>query len=758
MNRRKMIFILAAFLLGISVIRYRTWYAAALVLPVLVLMLLICRRKEVMLSFLILICFGAGAFRYYQEVEFRKNYESILQDNQEISLQGTLYKKEQKAGQSAAYIKKCVIQLNQKTYLCNPILVYLDTGEYQIGETITAKAKVKLWKTSRNDGNFDEKVYYQSQKIDFRAEILAVTGIYGKKDRLAETLYNLKLRMMKCYGANLNAKEAGVMDAIVLGEKASLDPSVKELYQDAGISHILAISGLHISMIGMGCFGKMRNLKCSYPVAAFVSLLVLYLFGTMSGMGISTKRAVGMFFLLMMANLIGRSYDSLSALAFVALLLLNDNPFLIENSGFLFSVSAVFAAGAYQENTKLSGWKNTAAMSLVIQLVTIPLLAQYYHTIAIYTVLVNLLILPLVGVLLVFGIFGGITGIWIPLAAPVCLYPCHLILWFYEKVCEMANLLPGGKQILGCLNGYRLVAYLLCLSLWLIILLSPAVENKKINGRSFLPVLLLVLVLIPSKERFEIDILDVGQGDGIYIQTEEGIHMVIDGGSTDVSQVGKYRILPFLEYHGVKKIDYWFVTHLDEDHCSGLKEMLKEGYQVDYIVLSSAVYQDEAFLAFESMAKEHSNLVYMKKGDSIGIGTLKLTCLFPDRAYGIPDRNAKSMVLYLQKEGFSALFTGDIGQEQEERLLSMWKGEKLNLYKAAHHGSRYSNGEEILSATKPEIAVISCARQNHYGHPGKETIARMKQVQSRIYYTMYSGQIKITREKDKTIVEKKVKE
>ena len=260
--------------------------------------------------------------------------------------------------------------------------------------------------------------------------------------------------------------------------------------------------------------------------------------------------------------------------------------------------------------------------------------------------------------------------------------------------------------------------------------------------------------------------LDVGQGDGIYLQSSAGDHFFIDGGSTDVSKVGTYRILPFLKYHGIRKIDYWFVSHTDLDHINGLQECLESGYEIEHLVFSKAQKEcledgDAMEKLIQTAKKQGSRILYMEAGDRLVSGDLSLQCVGPTQEIGrdfAGDGNAMSLCLLLTCGDFQGLFTGDIAMDQEAPLLAevqsvLGENVTLDFLKVAHHGSKYSSGEDFLDALAPEIALISCGKNNSYGHPGKETLERLENVMETgdIYITVDAGQIRILFDRESKI-------
>ncbi len=254
--------------------------------------------------------------------------------------------------------------------------------------------------------------------------------------------------------------------------------------------------------------------------------------------------------------------------------------------------------------------------------------------------------------------------------------------------------------------------------------------------------------------KFELNVLDVGQGDGIYLRTSSGISVFFDGGSSDVKEVGKYRILPFLKAKGVSHISYWFVSHGDLDHIAGLLEILEEGYPVHNLVLSKYMPRDEAYASLiEAAERNNTQVICVKPGDSIVADEAKLTCIYPNKEsceQAEDDRNVLSQVIWYEDKEFTGLFAGDLDAEGEKNLCEWqekfhkYQGKcDINYLKAIHHGSNSSNTSTLFDTFSPDIITISCGLKNSYGHPGEKAVERMKSSGADIYETRFQGQIHI---------------
>ena len=376
-----------------------------------------------------------------------------------------------------------------------------------------------------------------------------------------------------------------------------------------------------------------------------------------------------------------------------------------------------------------------------------------------------MLILPLMPVLLGLGLLGGFLGlIYLPLGKLI-LMPCHFVIYIFEMIASMFSKLPNANAIVGHRGIIRIVIYygLIFVAWRLSELFNSHIDAELINPRTRISYIrrkmlvtmgLFIVVIctwfIPSKQSFEVDILDVGQGDGIYISSQDGVRFFIDGGSTSSDAVGKYTLLPFLKYKGASHIDYWFLSHMDMDHVSGVLELLESGYRIDNIVLSAEIPSDDTLSQLLELCKANdTNVLYMNQGDKCGSKHLTFTCVYPFDGMVSDDINALSLALLMEYDkdsdgivDYSGFFGGDLGAEQEIAIAQSGNVGHVDLLKVSHHGSRFSSDSEFLSLLSPDVAVISCAKVNRYGHPAAEAVERIEAAAGCIYYTMDSGRVR----------------
>lgn len=708
---------------------------------------------------------------------------------------GRVYQKEYKNGQLVLYLEQVnqvedISNLFSNEKSKNKILCYTKVGqEPKMGSYVYVEGKVQSFSYASNPGEFDAANYYQVLGLSFRLVNVEVIRESASYSHYREGLYRMRRWLEGIYDRLMYEKYASVMKAIVLGNKVQLDEESKLLFQRSGISHILAISGLHISLIGMGLYKLLKRLGVPVAIRALLAIGLMIVYGDMVGMSSSAYRAIVMFAMRLLAEVLGRTYDMLTALAVAAVTMVIEQPLYLEYAGFLLSFGAVLGLCCIREaieittdvkrdKTKskyvyyrkrvIAGVCNSVSGSVSIFLIQFPMLLLFFYEFPMYSFLLNLIIIPLMGVLMAMGLLclfvGGVMlGQGGVLLSHVLAYGCQLFLYAMEWICGLAEKLPGASWIVGRPAWWQMVIFYTVILAMVVVHRCCRRCGAMVHFSGFVKGLwILVAVLVITKNipaGLQLVMLDVGQGDAIWIETDTGHHYLIDGGSTSKSQLGKYTLVPFLKYMGTGRLEAVFLTHLDTDHTSGVYELIESeaAIEIERIVIAKAAIRDEAYEELVALCATHGiELVMASAGDCMQDGAMSLSVLHPSADYRTSSRNAYSLVLSLEYRGFRGLFTGDVEMDGEAEVVKHMVdsggsgrvdelyGERFyHLYKVAHHGSRNSNSLELLQRVRPQLAIISCAENNSYGHPHTEVLERLAEVGSRVMVTKDYGAIMI---------------
>lgn len=647
---------------------------------------------------------------------------------------------------------------------CKGILVYLKQVEgIHIGNQISIKGKLLPLTRASNPGQFDEFSYFQKDQISFKVQGNEVKILDTKTSFLKDSLYHLKEYFLSALLFHLPKKEAGILSLMLFSEKSFMEEETKLLYQRNGIAHILAISGLHISLLGMGLFRFLRKIFLPLIPSILAVSLFLILYGILTDFSVSATRAILMILFSFGAILLGKTYDSISALAFSSFFILFSQPFELFSGGFQLSFLSVFGIAiispALEECFSVSKVKwliSPFLSSLSVTFMTLPVLLFHFFEWPLYSLFLNLIILPFLSFVVLFGLCVAILGgIFFEISSFLS-GPAYYILQWFEVVCQFAKNFPFHTLLSGRPTWYSLFFYYASLLLFLILCYEK--KNKKFC-RFFLclPFAALLFCFYHPDPGLQIYFLDVGQGDGIYIQTKE-VCILVDGGSSTVKEVGKYRMIPFLKQQGNAVIDYCFLTHLDADHINGIEELLSKmeidqphnlsGYQGNIIirnlVVSKTVTKEKEWEALAALAKQKQvNLYSMEAGESLNFGELNMKSIHPFADF-TGAGNAASLVLALSYGEFNLLLTGDLEGEGERLVADKLRGASFDLLKVAHHGSKNSSKAYFLDAISVKKAVISSGRGNTYGHPHVETLERLEEHGVEICIMEENGAVKVT--------------
>lgn len=680
-------------------------------------------------------------------------------------------------------------------------------GLPSIGSRVRISGSFSLYTEATNIGQFDARNYYAARKIYGQVKKAAI--VYTEPPNIIgrgkECLWRLRRHLAETFLEVYGEENGALLAAMLLGERTFLSEETQSLYKAAGALHVIAVSGLHISLLGLGLYRLLRRIFDAQAPAAVISVLCMAAYVFLVGNPPSAVRAFIMFAMGLLAGYWKRTLDTPTALSLSAAIILMGNPFYIGQSSFLLSFLAILAIAVFQPALKeclalinpyhfpLSrlldsrrAWRlrhldpqkvpgvchellkkvgNGLLSSFSVWIVTLPVQLFFFSEVSLFGIFFNLLIIPLMGVILLLGIAGlflkeishlfafltgsAFTDLEITVIS-ICRYAEGIFFAIIKAGGSLADRLSftmwtPGKPV----YGKMLLAF--CL-----LLLFCLLGNLSENGRTFpekfwkyrLGILLGVILLLAGypAHNLQITFLDVGQGDGICMELPDGRVYLMDGGSSDVSKVGNYRLVPFLKAKGIRKIDAVFLSHGDTDHINGIAELLEEKQiSVDCVCLPAGAEQEE-FAEIKDLARARNISVRtIQAGDFWENNGTKFWCLNP--ADVTESGNAASVVLYMEYQNFSMLLTGDLEGEGEKSVAALLRSNAItgiSVLKVAHHGSKNSTKEEFLRQCSPAVAVISCGERNTYGHPHKETLERLNDMGTAVYRTDCSGAVQIT--------------
>lgn len=792
--KRPVFWILLAFVLGEVIAVFDLNIAVpCIVLAIIVIRKIIIKAYEDMGAFVVIFFTLIMGFMLMSNEITTRNHIYDLKENTVI-VQGKIYKIENTAFGKNIYLKGVEVENGEKNVSVKRIFVNTEKiPNVKIGNIIKVRGKLRQFEEAANKGNFDSRKYYLSLGFYGKIEAGTIEIINSNYSGIRQGLYELRMeiieRLEKLCSDNkgifsiINNKN-GIIGAIILGDKTDLDSDIKELYSVSGIAHILAISGLHISFIGMAIYRLLRR-RFRFLFSAAVSIPVVLSFGIMSGFGISTIRAIIMFILKIMGEVLGRKYDAITAISLAGLVLLVQNPFVVCNSGFQMSFGAIIAIvlilPIVEEilNTDNKIIKVLSA-NFTISLVMNPILAWNYYELPTFSFLLNIVVVPLMSVVIVSSIVGIFCSCIMFGFGKIVIFPGCGILELYTFLCNIINKSSVASIVVGQPKVTIIIVYYAILLVVLfglknirtkytraekerniikketgLVLEKKAKKERRIKGQNvklrlacivgFL--LLNCLIYYIPNPGFYITFINVGQGDGILIHGDNGTKVMVDGGSTSEKQVAKNCIVPYLKAEGIGTIDYSIITHTDKDHISGILEILENNnsnrIRIKNLVMPDINMKDDTYNELIEKAKlKKINVLYIKKGDTLSLGKTKINCIYPETTTTASDKNDYCTVLSVKNKTSKILLTGDISKEIEEKIKDDIE-ENYTVLKVAHHGSNYSSSEKFLKKVNPKYSIISVGKNNSYGHPGNETMERLRKQGGVIYRTDEKGGITI---------------
>ena len=686
----------------------------------------------------------------------------------------------------------------------------------RIGSRVTLSGKASLPEPATNPGQYDAQKASCARHICLKLSDVTLKGTDQRRGSLfLNALASLRVSLRKGAEQIFGPRNSALMSAIVLGDRSGLDAETRQLFQDGGILHVLAVSSLHVTLLGLTLYQILRRLRQSFLVSALASGFLVVSYCLMTGSSYSAIRAGVMFLLWLGAQVTGRTFDRLTALGAAAILILIRQPLALTDAGFLLSFGCILSL-ALLEPVFSDIWNPRHALSrrlsgaLALQAGVLPCVLWFYCQTTPYGILVGLIVLPSMSLVMFFGTIGILAGLLIPLgsffltSARLAGGPCGYLLDLFRLLCRLAQRLPGDVLITGRPPVWKMVLYYVCLLSFCLIIRLPdrktfLKNRKKIRVlHAGLLLSLFLLMLIQRKPAFRFTCLDVGQGSCALVE-QDGLTMLFDCGSSSVKDVWRRRVEPALKFYGISHIDLLFLSHADGDHISGAQELLSGmhgmlpgaacfrrmppegissaqtgdltlvqrfsaaqagGIRIGRILLPQTdVTSDGPGMAEVIAAARRFNIPIstVSEGAEFQHGQLHLRVLSPSPGRMTRSDNEDCIVLSLSWKNIRILFTGDLEKEGEEKFTRAYQDAALfspprghsetnsrTILLAGHHGSRNATSEGFLSLVRPDLVLISCGRNNRYGHPAAAMLKRLEDRGLPCFRTDQSGAFCLT--------------
>ncbi|MEH7236091.1 DNA internalization-related competence protein ComEC/Rec2 [Bacillus sp. JJ1562] len=627
----------------------------------------------------------------------------------------------------------------------------------QIGLMCSFKGTLKEPQVSRNPHSFDYQKYLYSQKIHWIFEASSITPekcVSQEKWSMSRWLLQIREAGIQQIDSHFDGSTAGIIQALIYGERTNIANDIETSYQSLGLIHLLAISGLHVSLLtGMFYFLCIRfGVTRESTSILLLSLLPVYII--IAGGSPSVIRSVLMCMLLFATILWWKKASMLDVISFVFIFMIAFNPYVLLNIGFqlsfMVSASLILSSKAIFKHYS-NAFSSLFAVSFLSQIASLPILLFHFFEFSLLSLPLNMLYVPLYSVIILpFALF---TLFLLGIFEPIGQIFAAILSWMMELLNQATvwvsqfsfSVLTLGKPgpVLMILYCVTIFYFLIC---W---------EKKKVLLQRALlaPIGVLMLhVILPYLNPYgEVTMIDVGQGDSIYIELpfRKGVYLIDTGGTIQFEQE-QWRerrkefstadiIIPFLKSKGVRSLDKLILTHGDQDHIGGAKDLI-EKIKIKEIILGKSKQDTIQEAELKKIAvKKGIRINLVERGQNWKEGENTFFILAP-KGNEIEENN-NSIVIYTKLGGLNWLFTGDIEKDVELELSKSYKNLQADVLKVGHHGSKTSSTKAFIQFINPKIALIPVGVNNRFNHPHPDVINLFNEEEIKVYRTDKDGAI-----------------
>ncbi len=621
----------------------------------------------------------------------------------------------------------------------------LPKSDLLYGDKIKVSGILSYIEAPKNPG-LPERAYVSFRSFN-KPEVLS----QGHINPIKALSFYIRRKLLSSVKKILPKPYSDLLSGILFGKAAASVPEeIREQFKKTGTVHILVVSGMHLSIL----IGTILVILKSFRLPLWISVVIASVFNLLyvlaAGSGASVIRAGIMAQAAMLGQVFERDRDFLTALSLAALILLIINPLSLFQIGFQLSftatISLVYLAPLIADKIPLQKfWASLISISIAPMLMTAPIILYNFNQISFVTVFANFMIIPWIGYLVILGFAGALLGVFFLPLGQILGGSLFLMLKVLHGIVAFFSSLPFAYMFFSSPHFLLIVLYYLAIGL--------LIYRFRIGKLVCVVVLILFVfsaAFAPASQLLEMTVLDVGQGDAIFIQTPTGKRVLIDGSeSFKRSDMGKKIIIPFLHRRGINKLDLVVLTHPHDDHVGGLPSVLA-GIKVDMVLDSGQVHASRKYIEFlELVKKKNIKYIVARAGQIINLGPRVLAQVLSPSEPLIEESalNNNSVVLRLVYQDVSFLLMGDSEREAEERILC---GEpfhgmavRSNILKVGHHGSSSSSSAEFLEMISPQVAVISCGKDNKFRHPHKSVLERLESRGIKVYRTDINGAVTI---------------
>ncbi|MEE9117405.1 MAG: DNA internalization-related competence protein ComEC/Rec2 [Calditrichia bacterium] len=739
------------------------------------------KRTKVLNILLVCALISAAILRYHLAADIFPKHHIINKKIESIScFEGLVIDYQYKKNHRNKYLLKIekICQEDRDQFTCGEVLLYTKKiqTEFKYGDRIRVKTILEIPSGKRNPGQFDYRNYLLNQNIFYIAQISHRDSIKLLEENqgnwfIQMVIIPLRTYCQKTFKKYFDDQTAGLIMALILGEKQELDHHMIDNFKKVGVVHVLAISGLHVGFIITFIFSMLSLLRLNYHSKIWGLLIVLIIYIILVRFKTPVIRASSMAILYLFGQVLERKTITYNIIFAAMTMILLFDPRELFNPGFHFSFMAVLSiiygydklnqllpVNSYIEEKRrkyqwLTFFRKWIWMSFLVSLAAVigtsPLTLYYYGMFPVYALLANLIVIPLTGIIVFLSLFLLFIGVLSDILS--------------SGIALMIQFVNQGLQLL--VDSIANLPFALFLTpiptltqIGIMYLLTALVLNiRKKTKLKILMMFILVLIFIISiksagRPDLQVAFLDVGQGDAAFLRFPNQQTMLIDAGNRSFQwDQGDKTVLPFLQSISALHINYLVGSHAHNDHIGGFLALVN-AISIDTLVLSGYQFNSKLYTSLLALAKDKNIPVKtVFKGDMLSPDpSCRVYVLHPDSNYirmetfSGAECNNSSVVLKVQYGVNSILFTGDLEKTGEQPLLQYDYFLESEILKIGHHGSSTSTSKALLEKVNPLVALISVAKKNKFRHPSPKTLERLRRYGIQTYQTSREGSVLFT--------------
>ncbi len=619
---------------------------------------------------------------------------------------------------------KLTIKLKSKEKILVNYYTYNNDYSYlKVGDIIKVEGRIEYPKQNTNFNLFNYKNYLLSEKIYFICNASKITFIRNTN--------NILIKIKGFLTSYINKfKSKDYLNTFILGDNNLLDDDIKETFRNNGISHLFAVSGMHIALISSILIFILNSFIKNKNFCYLLTIIFLLFYSFITNFSPSILRAFLLFLFIYINNKYNLKFKTIEIIIFILCILLLYNPFYIYNIGFIFTF--LISIGLILFSKKINNFKNYFTKlfitSLIAFLLSIPILINNFFEINLLTPFINLIFVPIISII-IFP-FSLIT-LFIPILDNIF----YNVLNIMENISILINNFFNLTIILKKMDVFTIFLYYLIMYLTL---------NKFLLKKYVYILFILIFIFLYSNINYlnsntTITMIDVGQGDSILIQLpyNKGNILLDTGGIVNYNSIN-YSIankttIPYIKSMGIKKLDYLILSHGDFDHM-GEAINIVNNFKVNKVIFNCGEFNDLEKQLIKVL--NNKNIPYYSCINKINISNNELYFLNTEQ---YDNENDNSNIIYTKLNNYSFLFMGDAGSNVEKNLLQKYNLNNIDVLKVGHHGSKTSSSKLFINKINPKYSLISVGKNNRYSHPNKETLNNLES--SKIYRTDLNGSI-----------------